>query len=49
MLTREQWDAMTDQQQFDLYQSLAFEVERAEAERYDGDPDDEVMTYDPHV
>ncbi len=33
MLTKAQWDALTPQQQFDLYQSLAFEVEIAEAER----------------
>lgn len=33
MLTKSQWDTLSPQQQYDLYQSLAFEVEMAEAER----------------
>lgn len=39
MLTKAQWDKLSPQQQYDLYQSLAFEVESAEAERFD--PPDE--------
>lgn len=49
MLTKAQWDAMTPQAQWDLVQSLAFEVESIEAERFDHPVesiDDEDMTWE---
>lgn len=33
MLTKDQWDAMTDQQRWDMAQSLMADVEATEAER----------------
>ena len=50
MLSKAQWDELSSQAKFDLYQSLAFEVETAESERFDEpEPalvgDDEDMTY----
>lgn len=46
MITKAEWEQMTPQAQWDLFQSLMVQVAEIEATRYDGDPDDELMTYE---
>ena len=46
MITREQWDAMTDIQRWDLFNAMQYEIAEAD-NAVDAGDDDEDMTYDP--